>query len=218
MRDYIAVLFAGFLLVSAIGCGSNTEGPGKDIESVTDVATGGERLKPVTVSRVGTLTVYEDEGLTRPVGELSADEIITVDTINRDYSAQRFESNIRSEDGLSGYVDFRDLVEIRTPYVKKLNVRDKPSTSGNVIKTLARGEPIIIVQETRDLSPPDNEDGIDWREIRMDGTTGWVADDYIIEKRFYDILGPAIEKYDSGDTSGLGSYLDDIASQYVDVE
>jgi hypothetical protein len=151
---------------------------------------------------------------------LSADDIIVVDTVNLDDPSGSFPSHITAENGLAGYVDFGDMVEVRALYVKKLNVRDKPSTSGKVIDVLERGEPIRVVKENDFLylETPEYEDGIGWREIRMGNSIGWVAEEYTIEKRFYDILEPAIEKYEAGDTPGMGEYLDEVSGHYEDVE
>jgi len=120
MRNIINILFIGVIFAFAIGCGSNTEEPGNDNGKVNEAAVGGERLKPLMVSRVETLTVYED--------------------------------------------------------------------------------------------------GIGWCEIYLGKSAGWVAEEYIIEKRFYDILEPAIEKYETGDTPGMGEYLDKVSAKYDDLE
>ncbi len=215
-KQVLAVLF---ICIFTFGCGSNKDETDNNTAPETEIGSGdltandGSRLKPVMISRVETLKIYENKALSKHIGELPGDEIVVVDSLDR--FAEKPWVHFNSKGGVTGFADFQAMDEIRVCYAKKLNVREKPSTSGEIIGVLDRGDTVIPVPEITVIA---QEDCPGWREIRFGNTTGWVADEYIIEKRFYDVLEPAIEKHESGDTSGMNSYLDDIAGRYVDIE
>lgn len=55
-----------------------------------------------------------------------------------------------------------------------VNLRDSPKSTGNILTVLAQGDSLTI------LSGPEQGDNYTWYQVKTsDGTTGWVASDYI---------------------------------------
>lgn len=54
-----------------------------------------------------------------------------------------------------------------------INMRKDPSTSGQVIKVLKKGDKVTIVDG------PKTSDGLDWYQVKVANQTGWVAKQYI---------------------------------------
>jgi len=216
------IILTLFVFFGCAGFAEKTDGD----DAATNIADQGEHLNVTMVSKAGELTVYEDERLTRPTGSIGANEFISVGLIRRETIYQEDKDNIRiyaarinSPEGVSGYVDLLKIEEVRSVWAKKINIRDEPSLSGKVIATAERGDSVIISTEgENEYGPVWGDDGYSWREARVNGITGWLAEEYIIEKRFFDVLEPALQKYESGDTSGMQSYLNDLSERYCDVE
>lgn len=222
--SYVPVIIP--VLVIFFGCAGSAEKTDGD-DAATNIANEGGHLIPTMVSKAGELTIYGDERLTRPIGSLAADEFFLADMIIfediwREQSKEMIyirSAHITSPEGVSGYVDFLKLEEVRSIWAKKLNVRNEPSLSGKVIATVERGDSVLISTEGEcEFGPVWGDDGFSWREVRVNGITGWLAEEYLIEKRFFDVLEPALQKYESGDTSGMQKYLSDLSGRYSDVE
>jgi hypothetical protein len=99
-------------------------------------------------------------------------------------------------------------------YVPQLNMRANPNNQAKVLKVLKRGTMVRAVSaEVTDAL--EGHDAYEfWREVAVDGTIGWVADDYIISKDLYEAFREADERGRAGDAEGMRRGLDKAIKNY----
>jgi hypothetical protein len=214
----LSILLTTLLLVG-YGCGKAVKNGGDGEDSVINASPSDrEFINPIMTSRAEELTVYEDENLTKPLGKVRAGEFFSTGDRIWDDKGKRWIAKVEDPNVPTGYVDLAKTVEVRVVCPDKLNVRAEPSTNSRVLTVAERGDPVVFVFESEYLSNPIYEGEHCWRQARVNGVEGYLAEEYVIEKRFFDVLEPAIEKYESGDTAGMERYLDDISGNHSGVE
>jgi hypothetical protein len=99
-------------------------------------------------------------------------------------------------------------------YVPELDLRVNPKVEEGVLKVLKRGTQVRDVYgEVIDVIESRDEYDF-WREVEVDGTVGWVADDGIISVNMYEAFREADERGRAGDGEGMLRGLDKAVTSY----
>jgi len=176
-------------------------------------------LLPVYAPSGDVLYVYGDAGLTDLVTRVGSGTLLTIDGFIDSRGGEGDAAHVAAPERLTGYVAKDKIVEVMAVWADTLNVREGDSLSSGALFTASRGA-VVIYREPTVGSPnfSSGEDEYMWRHCTVDGTKGWLAENYVIEKCFFDALEPALELYDAGDLPGMRSYLEELDRRYGDVE
>jgi len=115
------------------------------------------------------------------------------------------------------YVDTDELIEVMAIWSDTLNIREEAGLSARKAGTAKRGEAVIYLEPT--LTSPDYEtdESYFWRKCLIGDTTGWVAEDFLIEKCYFEVLEPALDLYDAGELKNMRTYLEELDRNYADI-
>jgi len=181
--------------------------------------TGDEYLEHIYVALNGELTVYDNPELTKFGNSVETDEILIIDGFqqNEDYDKV---AHISEPEHLAGYVDTEELIEVMAVWSDTLNIREEVGLSARKLRTARRGEAVFFADPSTyfDYHSPPEVDGYYWRKCLIGDTSGWVADDFLIEKSYFDALEPALEFYDAGELKSMRTYLEELDRNYADID
>ncbi len=177
--------------------------------------TGDEYLEHIYTALNGELIIHANPELTKLCNSVETDALLIVDRFyendNGDWVAHIFEP-----EHLEGYTCIDALIEIMVVWSDTLNVRDEAGLSAGKVDTVRRGEAVIYLAPSR-YGPP-LEDGYFWRNCMIGDDTGWVAEDFLIEKCYFDALEPALDIYDAGELKNMRTYLEELDRNYADID
>jgi len=177
---------------------------------------GDEYLEHIYVVRGDELTVYADPELTK-FGNSTEVILVTVDRFFKNDDSD-WVAHISEPEHLEGYVAINELIEVMAVWSDTLNIRKEAGLSADGVRTVKRGELVIYLEPT--LTSPEfgEDDSYLWRNCVIDGGVGWVVEDFLIEKCYFDALEPALELYDSGELRNMRSYLEKLDRNYADID
>lgn len=178
--------------------------------------TGDDYLEHIYVALNGELTVYANPGLTKFRNSVETDAFLTIDK----FYERGGVAYIIAPEHLVGYVNPKELIEVMAVWSDTLNIREEVGLSARKLRTARRGEAVILPDPSTyfDYYCPPEVDGYYWRKCLIGDTAGWVADDFLIEKSYFDALEPALEFYDAGELKSMRTYLEELDRNYADID
>lgn len=182
--------------------------------------TGDEYLEHIFAVPGSELTVYDNPELTKFGNSVETDVLLIVDRFYENNNGN-WVAHISEPDHLEGYVAVDKLIEVMAVWSDTLNIREEAGLSARKTGTAKRGETVILPHTstyyTEYYGPP-NEDGYYWRNCLIGDDVGWVAEDFLIEKCYFDALEPALELYDAGELKSMRTYLEELDRNYADID
>jgi hypothetical protein len=183
---------------------------------VAAAQTGDEYLEHIYVALNGELTIYNNPDMTKLRNSVETDALLTIDQFYERGSV----AYIIAPEHLVGYVNPKELIEVMAVWSDTLNIREEVGLSARKLRTAKRGEAVFFADPSTYFeyySPPE-VDGYYWRKCLIGDTSGWVADDFLIEKCYFDVLEPALEFYDAGELKNMRTYLEELDRNYADID
>ena len=178
--------------------------------------TGDKYLEHIYVALNGELIIYKNPELTKFGNSVETNAFLTIDEAFESYDV----AYLIAPEHLAGYVDTEELIEVMAVWSDTLNIREEVGLSARKLRTAKRGETVILPDPSTyfDYYCPPEADDYYWRKCMIGDTSGWVADDFIIEKCYFDVLEPALEFYDAGELKNVRTYLEELDRNYADID